>query len=60
MQYDDSKTASGVTLIMENNYDVPNEVRDKIIKDYMIKSYHWTIGLGMFLIGLLLGALIGG
>jgi len=45
---------------MENKYDVSSEVRDKIIKDYMMKSYHWTIGLGMFLIGVLLGVLIGG
>ena len=45
---------------MKDNYGVTNEVRDKIIKDYMIKSYHWTIGLGMFLIGVLLGVLIGG
>jgi hypothetical protein len=59
MQHDDSKTSSEV-IIMENKYDVPNEVRDKIIKDYMMKSYHWTIGLGMFLIGVLLGVLIGG
>jgi hypothetical protein len=43
---------------MENNYNVTSEVRDKIIKDYMMKSYHWTIGLGMFLIGVLLGVLI--
>jgi hypothetical protein len=45
---------------MKDSYDVPNEIKDQIIKDYMIKSYHWTIGLGMFLIGLLLGVLIGG
>jgi hypothetical protein len=45
---------------MQSNYEVTNEVRDKIIKDYMMKSYHWTIGLGMFLIGILLGVLISG
>jgi hypothetical protein len=45
---------------MENNYNVTSEVRYKIIKDYMMKSYHWTIGLCMFLIGVLLGVLIGG
>lgn len=45
---------------MKNKYDVPREVRDKIIKDYFMKSYHWTIGLGMFVIGVLFGVLISG
>jgi hypothetical protein len=45
---------------MKDSYEVSNEVKDQIIKDYMMKSYHWTIGLGMFLIGVLLGVLIGG
>jgi hypothetical protein len=48
----------GVT--MKNSYDVPKDIRDQIIKDYMMKSYHWTIGLGMFIIGVLFGALISG
>jgi hypothetical protein len=37
---------------------VPREVRDKIIKDYLLKSYHWTIGISMFIVGLLIGILI--
>jgi hypothetical protein len=45
---------------MKDNYGVTNEVRDQIIKDYLIKSYHWTIGLGMFLIGILLGVIVSG
>ena len=45
---------------MKGNYGVTNEVRDQIIKDYFIKSYHWTIGIGMFLIGLLFGIVISG
>ena len=45
---------------MKDNYGVTNEVRDQIIKDYFMKSYHWTIGIGMFLIGVLFGVIIGG
>jgi len=37
---------------------VSREIKDKIIKDYMLRSYHWTIGVGMFLVGFLLGILI--
>jgi hypothetical protein len=40
--------------------NVPTAVKDKIIKDYMIKSYHWTIGIGMFMIGFLLGVIVSG
>ncbi len=43
---------------MKDNYGVTNEVRDQIIKDYLMKSYHWTIGLSMLIIGVLTGVLI--
>lgn len=46
--------------MMKNSYDVPKDIRDKIIKDYMMNSYHWTIGLGMFIIGVLVGVLVSG
>lgn len=45
---------------MKSKNEVSKDVRDQIIKDYMMKSYHWTIGLGMFIIGVLFGALISG
>lgn len=45
---------------MMEEFKVPREVRDKIIKDYMMRSYHWSIGLGMFIIGVLVGVLISG
>jgi hypothetical protein len=45
---------------MLEEFNIPREVRDKIIKDYMMKSYHWSIGLGMFIIGILVGVLISG
>ena len=45
---------------MKDSYEVSKEVKDQIIKDYLIKSYHWTIGLGMFVIGVLFGVIISG
>jgi hypothetical protein len=45
---------------MKDSYEVSNEVKDQIIKDYLIRSYHWTIGLGMFVIGVLFGVIISG
>lgn len=45
---------------MKDKDTVPKEVKDQIIKEYLMKSYHWSIGFGMFLIGFLLGALING
>jgi hypothetical protein len=41
-----------------DNVKVSREIKDKIIKDYMLRSYHWTIGVGMFMVGFLLGILI--
>ena len=35
--------------------EVPESMQDKIIKDYLISRYHWVIGIGMFIIGLLIG-----
>jgi hypothetical protein len=37
---------------------VPKATRDKIIKDYLIKSYHWTLGISAFIIGIFVGVLI--
>jgi hypothetical protein len=37
--------------------EIPDYLRHKIIKDYLIVRYHWTIGLGMFIIGFLIGLL---
>jgi hypothetical protein len=45
---------------MKDSYEVSNEVKDQIIKDYLIRSYHWAIGFGMFVIGLLFGIVISG
>lgn len=39
---------------------ISTAMKDKIIKEYLLKSYHWTIGIGMFMIGFLLGVLISG
>jgi hypothetical protein len=41
-----------------NIEDVPENIKDKIIKNYLIRYYHWTIGSFSFVIGILLGILI--
>jgi hypothetical protein len=38
--------------------NVEQEVKDAIIKDHMFRYYHWTVGLGAFLIGTFFGILI--
>jgi hypothetical protein len=37
--------------------EVPENIQDKIIRDYLISRYHWVIGCSMFVIGLLIGLL---
>ena len=37
--------------------EVPDYLRHKIVKDYLMLRYHWVIGLSMFMIGLLIGLL---
>jgi hypothetical protein len=36
---------------------VPDSIRYQIIQDQLIKSYHWVIGMSMFIIGFLAGLL---
>lgn len=36
---------------------VPENIQYKIIQDHLTKSYHWVIGIGMFIIGFLFGIL---
>jgi hypothetical protein len=36
---------------------VSKQAKDKIIRDYMMKSYYWAVGSFMFLIGFLLGTI---
>ena len=38
---------------------IPESIKDKIVKDYLIKYYHWTIGTTFLIIGFLLGLLAG-
>jgi len=42
-------------MIYDNEEYVPDEIKDQIIKQYLMKYYHWTIGIGCFIIGFLLG-----
>ena len=34
---------------------IPEKIRYQIVQDHMVRSYHWVIGMGMFLVGFLLG-----
>jgi hypothetical protein len=36
---------------------VPEKIRYQIIQDNIMRSYQWTIGIGMFMIGFLVGLL---
>jgi hypothetical protein len=37
---------------------ISKEAKHQIIKDHMKTYYHWTVGLGSFIIGILVGVLI--
>jgi hypothetical protein len=37
--------------------EVPESMQDKIVRDYLMRRYHWVIGLSMFIVGLLIGLL---
>jgi hypothetical protein len=39
-----------------NKYiEIPESIQDKIVRDYLIRRYHWVIGISMFMVGLLIG-----
>lgn len=42
-------------LHKETFVEIPNEVKLKIIRDYLSRTYYWTIGILSFIIGLLVG-----
>lgn len=37
---------------------LPDEVKRAIIKEYLQKTYYWSVGLSCFIIGLLIGSMI--
>jgi hypothetical protein len=37
---------------------IPDYVTRDIIRDYLQKTYYWTVSLGSFVIGLLVGIII--
>lgn len=37
--------------------EVPESMQDKIVRDYLMRRYHWVIGISMFIVGLLIGLL---
>jgi hypothetical protein len=46
-------------LIDQEELDsISKEAKEQIIKDYMKTYYHYTVGLGSFIVGILAGVLI--
>jgi hypothetical protein len=39
---------------------IPVEVEKTIVRDHLMKSYHWTLAIAAFLIGFLLGVIASG
>jgi len=37
--------------------EIPRNIVNNIIKDYMMKTYYWVVGIGGIMIGFLLGLL---
>ena len=37
---------------------IPDELKNVIIKEHMKTYYHWTVGIGSFIIGTFFGLLI--
>ena len=37
---------------------ITDDIKSAIIKEHMKTYYHWTVGIGCFIIGMLLGILI--
>jgi ElaB/YqjD/DUF883 family membrane-anchored ribosome-binding protein len=40
------------------DFDIPRSVKRQIEKDYIQRTYYWTVGLGCLIIGFLLGVLV--
>ena len=45
------------SIIDEEIKKVSPKVKEKIIREHMMKTYYWTVGIFMFLIGFLLGTI---
>lgn len=42
-------------MIYDNEDYVPDEIKNIIVKEYLIRTYYWAVGFGCFIIGFLLG-----
>jgi hypothetical protein len=47
-----------IDITDQKSIDIPDEIAYKIIQDHLSKSYHWSIAIGMFIIGFLLGVVV--
>lgn len=39
---------------------IPVELEKTIVRDHLMKSYHWTLAISAFLIGFLIGVIVSG
>lgn len=52
-------TRTGDIVVDQEELDsISKEAKEQIIKDYMKTYYHYTVGLGSFIVGILAGVLI--
>ncbi len=42
----------------DTEIEIPRQVSDTIIKDFMLKTYYWSVGILCFMIGFVLGVAI--
>jgi len=38
--------------------EIPNTIRDQIIKDFFQRTYYWSVGILCTMVGFLLGVLV--
>jgi hypothetical protein len=47
-----------IDITDKKSIDVPDEIAYQIIQDHLSKSYYWSIGIAMSIIGFLLGVVV--
>lgn len=46
-------------MVDEEIKKISPKIKEKIIRQYLMKTYYWTVGSFMFIIGFLLGTIAG-
>ena len=47
-----------IDITDKKSIDIPDEIAYQIIQDHLSKSYYWSIGIAMSIIGFLLGVVV--